>query len=125
MMGRELRTIDGDLDLFATECADAREELEQDVLHILVERKGSNLDDLNRGESIDEWLSAPDTSPPATGRVDEAIRRDRRVSRVATTVTDGTSAGEKRLVLEIHTDDETLLEIDLALDADGLRRADT
>ena len=121
-MGRELRTIDGDLDLFAAECFDAREELEQDVLHILVERKGTNLDDLNRGESVDEWLSAPSTSPPATGRIDEAIRRDRRVARVTTTVTDGSNAGEKRIVLEIHTDDDELLAIDLALDADGLRR---
>lgn len=54
---REPRCFD-DLDEFGAECADEDEEYEQDIVHRLIQRKGSNLDDVNAGESVFDYLSS-------------------------------------------------------------------
>lgn len=117
----ELRAYE-DLDLFGAECTSALEELEQDVYHRLIERKGSNLDDINRGCAVDEWLSTSTTSEVAKARIEADIRQDDRVQAVTVTIEE-LLAGERRILIEIQTDDEELARIDLLLDAEGLRGA--
>lgn len=81
---RELRW-GTDLDLFGAECADAEEELEQDILHVIEQDKGSNGDDPDRGLGVANVLSS---EIPANFAADaeRELAQDDRVAQVRVTL---------------------------------------
>jgi hypothetical protein len=79
MTVRDMR-CEFDLDLFAEECADEAEEIEQDALHRMLTRRGQNIDDYDFGESILDWLSiAADDPTVAAQRLEEEFKKDLRI----------------------------------------------
>jgi hypothetical protein len=76
-----------DLDPYGSETQSDLETLTQDVLHLLLERPGTNPDDVDRGVGIETYLSGAESSLPALVAVIEAqVRRDDRVTSCTATV---------------------------------------
>lgn len=79
MTVRDLR-CELDLDLFAEECSDENEEIEQDAIHRMLTRRGQNIDDDDFGESVVDWLSiAVDDPTVAAQRLEAEFRKDTRL----------------------------------------------
>lgn len=121
-MARDLRCLD-DMSLFADECANELEELEQDVYHVLIQESGSNLDDPTRGLGLDDLLSSDDSvlegiAPRA--EVEVAQRDDRIVSVAAQLVRD--ENGDPRLELQVVPSDATAKAIQLIVTNGGLMK---
>lgn len=83
-----------DVDRFARECRSDLEALVQDVLHILLEEFGSNLDVPDRGIGIMSLLSGSVANLRAVSqRIDQQLPRDSRIDTSSTDTTqdpDGT-----------------------------------
>lgn len=78
-----------DLDAFASETASDLENLEQDLLHILLEDPGSNPDDVERGVGLPSLLSASTRSlNNITGIVESQLRKDDRIDQVHATLSE-------------------------------------
>lgn len=107
----ELACLD-DLGLFADEVASDLQTLEQDVYHILIERPGSNPDDIERGIGIDDMLSGSTGKLDGiTHRIEAQLQKDPRVNNAAATLVqiqpggalpDGTTLPDGGYLLEIE-----------------------
>jgi phage baseplate assembly protein W len=116
----DLRCFD-DLDAFGAETSDALEELEQDLYHRLIEPRGSNLDDPDRGLGIEDMLSG-EVDPGLKQRIEAELRKDERVTAVSASITE-IATGSFRIEVHIEANEEVLglvLETDAA---GGIRRA--
>jgi phage baseplate assembly protein W len=105
-----------DLDQFGSETQSALEELAQDLYHRLIETRGSNLDDPDRGLGIEDMLSGP-YDPGLTQRIEAELRKDDRVDAVQATITELGDDGAFRIEIEVEANGET---VGLALEPDGL-----
>lgn len=77
-----------DLDPLALETTSDLQNLEQDVLHILQETYGSNLDDINRGIGVPEMLSGSTVPLQTLPKViDTQLTKDARIDKSKTTIT--------------------------------------
>jgi hypothetical protein len=84
----DLRCLE-DLDRFAAETTTELENLDQDVLHILMEDYGSNPDDITRGIGVPNLLSASTRSiAHITTLVETQLRKDDRIDQVRATLTE-------------------------------------
>jgi hypothetical protein len=84
----DLRCLE-DLDRFAAETTSELENLDQDVLHILMEDYGSNPDDGTRGVGLPNLLSSPTRSiTNITALVETQLRKDDRIDQVKATLTE-------------------------------------
>lgn len=107
----DLRALD-DLDLFAAECDDELEELEQDVIHRVTERRGAMLDDEDFGESAYDMLQGSDEPGAVRFLFEAEIMKDPRVAQVSAAVVDDSNPGalpSRRLVVEVTTNEGELL----------------
>src|SRR5215467_3909676 len=103
----DIRCTD-DMDPFATETASDLETLEQDVLHILLEDPGSNLDDPTRGIGVLSFLSGDQTTlAKLPSQIDHQLRNDDRIDSSITTVTQRPD-GSFLLEIEIAVSGQTL-----------------
>jgi phage baseplate assembly protein W len=111
-----------DLDPFGEECATPLEELEQDVIHRVTTRRGSNLDDPDFGESVFDWLSAAAADTDAMrAELEAEIAKDPRVASVTVTV-EKPEDGIYLVTLAIETDEGELLSPQIAVDETGARK---
>lgn len=102
-----------DLDLFGAECETPLEEYEQDVIHRVIQRKGTNLDDLNSGEAIGDFLSSQIDPEITAVRLEAEIRNDERTASVSVTIVQTTNGNEGTTVdvqIEAETTDGLLLQ---------------
>jgi len=77
-----------DMDPMARETTSDLQNLQQDVMHLLIEDLGSNLDDLARGIGVDSALSGPSAVAAAmASRIDQQLGQDDRIDSSHTTVT--------------------------------------
>lgn len=67
-----------DMDLFGADTTDDLEDLEQDVMHVLIQDRGSNLDDLDRGLNLDARLSSIE-DPSLKRQAEVEVGKDDRV----------------------------------------------
>jgi hypothetical protein len=95
-----------DLDAFGEECADELEELDQDLYHRLIEPRGSNIDDPDRGLGIEDRLGGPVDASLAQDIEDE-YRKDERVSAVAARVTE-LDASRYRIDIQVDVNEAKL-----------------
>jgi phage baseplate assembly protein W len=114
----ELRCFD-DLDEFGAETIDELEDLEQDLYHRLIEPRGSNLDDPDRGLGIEDMLSGA-VDPGLKQRIEAELRKDERVTAVAASITE-IETGSFRIDIEIEANEEEL-GLTLETDASGAVR---
>lgn len=117
MTARDLRAVE-DLDLFGAECADELEELEQDVIHRVTERRGAMLDDEDFGESAYDMLQGTDEAGAARFLFEAEIMKDPRVAQVSAAVVDDSAIAPlptRRLVLEVTTNEGELLTPSVAI----------
>ena len=112
----ELRCYE-DLDSFGAETEDALEDLQQDLYHRLVEERGSNIDDRDRGLGIEDLLSGV-LDPGLKYLVEHELRKDARVLAVEAILSEGDAAGTYRLDIKVQAD-EGELGITLESDAAG------
>lgn len=111
-----------DLDPFGEECATPLEELEQDVIHRVTTRRGTNLDDPDFGESVFDWLSSAAADTDAMrAELEAEIAKDPRVAAVTVTV-EKPEAGIYLITLAIETDEGELLNPQIAVDETGARK---
>jgi len=76
-----------DLDAFGAEMDDPIAELEQDLYHGLLETRGSNLDDPNRGLGLEDALSGPLDPQLLAEAIEAHCTRDDRVDSVTVSMT--------------------------------------
>lgn len=108
----DLRGYD-DLDAFGEETVDELEDLEQDIYHRLIEPRGSNIDDPDRGLGIEDRLGGI-VDPSLAQDIEDELRKDERVSNVSARVTELDSSryqidiqvavNEEKLSLTFQTD---------------------
>lgn len=111
----ELRCYE-DLDSFGAETTDELEDLAQDLYHRLIEERGSNIDDPDRGLGIEDLLSGV-LDPSLKYLVEHELRRDVRVEAVEATLTEGSTVGSYRIDIKVQANEEALgfaLESDAA-----------
>lgn len=107
-----------DLDLFAGETTSDLQSLEQDVLHMLLEAPGSNLDDLTRGIGVVDMLGGP-VADLATvpHRIEAALAKDDRIDSSTVTIRrDADDTIRLTLVIVVGAD---VLGLNYAYSADG------
>lgn len=76
-----------DVDPFARETSSDLENLEQDCLHVLLQDRGSNLDDPDRGVGIEQLLSGTSlTLPQVAKRIDQELVKDDRITSSTTSI---------------------------------------
>lgn len=113
-----------DLDAFGTELDDPLAEILQDAYHRLIETRGSNLDDPNRGYGLADKLSGGGLPGVVTETIRHGIEmelgNDDRVHSVSALVLE-TSPGEYRISIAIEVDEEKLSLI-LEGNGAGVRR---
>lgn len=91
-----------DLDAFGGETQSDLETLAQDVYHLLLERKSSNLDDPTRGIGAEGLLSgSADALAAAPSIIDSQLRKDTRIQASKTTLSQG-SDGSYLLAIAIQ-----------------------
>lgn len=94
-----------DLDPKATETTSDLQSLEQDVLHILIEVRGSNPDDPDRGIGAEEMLSGSAANIAALpGLIDAELLKDPRIDASSSTLTTGPAAGQYTIRVQITVD---------------------
>lgn len=108
-----------DLNEFGEETTDPLEILRQDVYHTLLERRGSNLDDLDRGLGLEDRLSGPIDPVALKADIENQLSLDDRVNAVQAKVT-RLEEGSYRIAIDIETNDG-VLELELELDGQGAR----
>lgn len=115
-MSRDLRCFD-DLDLFGKEVDDELEALEQDSIHRLIQMRGTNLDNLDSGEAVEQYLSGTDSPETAKHLFEEEIQKDERVGSCTIDVVrtdDGSNRGAGyELNIAITTSDDLLINTTL------------
>lgn len=100
-----------DLDAFAAEHSDPMAAFEEDILHRITTRRGSNLDDEDFGESIFDWLSSSEDLDGMKATLETEIGRDDRTSEVTVTLERlGAEAGV-RVTIDVLADSGELLRI--------------
>jgi phage baseplate assembly protein W len=113
-MVADLRCFD-DLDEFGAETTNELENLAQDLYHRLIEPRGSNLDDPDRGLGVEEMLSG-EVDPGLKQRIEAELRKDERVTLVSATISE-IEEGSFRIDIQIEADEDELglvLEYDAA-----------
>lgn len=114
----EIRCFE-DMDQFGGETVDELEDLTQDLYHRLIEPRGSNIDDPERGLGIEEMLSgAIDGS--LKSKIEIELARDPRVVAVAAAITE-IEAGSYRVAIDVAVD-EGELGLVLDINPDGTVR---
>lgn len=109
-----------DLDLFGSETQSDLETLAQDVYHVLIERPGSNIDDIDRGIGISALLSAPTTAlTHITMLIESELAKDDRIDGVTATLTE-LPAGAKLPDGSALDAPGYLLEVDIVSGTDTL-----
>ena len=94
---------DDDLDPNAGEVANDLQALEQDVLHMLLERPGENIDDLSRGVGLVGMLSGTTADlAKVPARVEAGLLKDDRVTSCRTVIS-SPSGGAYRIDITIET----------------------
>lgn len=109
----EIRCFE-DMDQFGAETRDELEDLAQDLYHRLIEPRGSNLDDPDRGLGIEERLSGP-VDPTLPSDIERELAKDERVDRVSARITE-LEAGRFRVDIQVIADEQ---EIGLTLETDA------
>lgn len=112
-MTSDLLWID-DLDPMGAE-VDSKGALFQDNYHRMIEGKGSNIDDPDRGVGVFSWLNAP-IEPSYRHLVERELLRDDRNETVTAQVT-GADADTFKIETEYTYDGET---VGIEVDGDGL-----
>lgn len=105
-----------DLDLFGRELDDPEAELEQDLWHRLIEPKGSNPDDINRGIGLIDRIGGPVDANLARVIESDFLTDDR----VASVVADIEQTGPGVYRIDITVNQDTTLSAELS--ATGVRR---
>lgn len=95
-----------DLDPLGRETSDPLVELEQDVVHVLLEPIGSNLDDVNRGVGLEDELSGTEGAFVGS-RIDAGLLKDDRIAGT-NTVVEALAGGINRIALDIEADEGAL-----------------
>lgn len=81
-----------DMTPLALETTSDLQNLEQDVMHILEETPGSNLDDLTRGVGLDYWLGGTvNDFAKVASTIDAQLEKDPRIESSTTTITTTTN----------------------------------
>lgn len=113
-----------DLDEFGRELYDPLEELVQDVVHMLLEPWGSNIDAPSRGCGLGAALSGSAKNlPRMQSLIAHQLQQDDRISDATVDIqpTGDRGSWSVKLVLQLHTE---TLNIALVVDsAGGVRRA--
>lgn len=100
-----------DLDLYGSELDDPQAEIEQEVLHILGEVKGSNIDDPDRGEGLFDLLSGPGIDTGALARrLTSTLNRIDGVESAVVEIAE-TSPGTYEVEVSLRPDDELKIEV--------------
>lgn len=100
-----------DLDPMGNEITSDLQGLKQDVLHILKQALGSNLDDTSKGAGLEDALSAPiQRLQTAAAEVDAQLADDERIDGSTTTFTvdDSDSAFPYHIDVEVVVDGAVL-----------------
>lgn len=108
-----------DMDLYALETTDPLVQIEQDIIHRLIETPGSNPDDPSRGLGLEDQLSGP-FDPQLARRCETECRKDQRLTSVKVEITQ-TDSVSFRIDLELEVDG-AVLGVVLIKDAAGVRR---
>lgn len=109
----ELRCFD-DVDSFGAETLDELEDLSQDLYHRLIERRGANLDDPDRGLGIEDMLSGT-VSSELKNEIESELLKDPRVSLARASIASIDDGGVRiEIAIEIEED-----EINLVLESDA------
>lgn len=121
-MSEDVRGIN-DLDPFAAECADVIEEVVQTSIRRLLTKRGTNPDDEDFGESVEDWISRASTDVGAMqAEFESEIAKDPRVVGVSSVVTieQNDQAGMAiRLDLVIEIDGEAAARRSVVIDETG------
>lgn len=113
-----------DLDEFARELDDPFAELEQDVVHGLLETFGSNVDAPTRGAGLAAALSGPSTRlPTIRARIESQLRDDARLTNATCAIEPGANRGEYRVDIVLQINEDELALAFVADSAGGIRRA--
>ena len=81
-----------DMDPLALQTTSDIQNLEQDVMHILDEAPGSNLDDMTRGVGLDFWLGGTAAEfDSLASTIDTQLEKDPRIQSSTTTITKATN----------------------------------
>jgi hypothetical protein len=103
-----------DMDEYGTELDDPVAELEQDIVHLLIETWGTNPDALTRSVGLEDQLSGP-SSTSLKSYIESKLLLDDRVQAVSCAISrQGTSSN--RIDLKIEINEQT---IGIALQFDG------
>jgi hypothetical protein len=98
-----------DMDEFARELDDPREELVQDVIHLLIETYGSNPDVRTRGVGLIGALSGPANRIPSIKAQAEAqLHDDSRLTNATVDITPTGNRGEYRIDLALFVNTEEI-----------------
>lgn len=110
-----------DMDEFARELDDPAAELEQDVVHMLLEAPYSNIDDPERSIGLNQLLSGV-FDPRIANIIEEKLERDDRITKAKVTISaNALVPGEYNVEIELQPADLTIL---LVRDANGNVRRD-
>ena len=111
-----------DVDPLAAETTSDLQNLEQDVLHLLLEAPGSNEDDPLRGIGIMNYLSGTVNDLQSLPRlIEEQLLQDTRISTVdCNIVATGTPAFPQFTISLVITCDATVIPLDYTLGPGGL-----
>jgi hypothetical protein len=110
-----------DLDEFGRDIDDPLAELDQDVLHMLLESFGSNPDALSRGVSLRAALSGPVTVD-LRRQIETRLTTDARISAARATLTE-IEASSYRIDLVLQLDEEEIGMTFITDAAGNIRRA--
>lgn len=92
-----------DLDLFGGETSTDEEELEQDVMHILEQDRGTNPDDLDRGLGLANILSDLIT-PGIVASAEEELQKDDRVESASAKLTQNGGVATFDVAITVNDD---------------------
>lgn len=109
----EIRAFD-DVDRFGAETEDELENLEQDLFHRLIEPRGSNIDDPDRGLGLEDMLSGPVDSR-LKKKIEVELLKDERVTAVTAEITE-IEEGSFRIEISVEANEK---EINLVLFSDA------
>lgn len=100
-----------DLDAFAAEHSDPMAAFEEDIIHRITTRHGSNLDDEDFGESIFDWLSGSRDLDGMKAALVTEISRDARTASVSVSLEDLGGDLGVRITIDVEADSGELLRI--------------